>query len=79
MLLMQVIKMALACRFYCSLENGDPQMIRKNNRDLKRLTAEMNRSPIIGISTKVIHTLMAAFPELYRRFRLIDLVVSNKL
>ena len=72
MLLMQVIKMALACRFYCRLENGDPQMIREINRDLKRLTAEMNRSSLIGISTKVIHTLMAAFPELYRQFRMLD-------
>ena len=72
MLLMQVIKMALACRLYCRLENGDPQMIREINRDLKRLTAEMNRSPFIGISTKVIHTMMAAFPELYRQFRMLD-------
>ena len=72
MKLMQIIKMALACSYLFSIEQDDPQINREINRDLKKLTAEMNRSPYIGTGTKRVHTMMAAFPALYRQFRLFN-------
>lgn len=72
LLLMQVIKIALSCRYGCCFDDDASEKIGDINADLKSLIAEMNQHPYIDIKDKVVHTIMFAFPELYRQFRIHD-------
>ncbi len=71
MLPMQALKMALSYR-YATILHRNTEGTDYANMIMKILLRMINRSRLISLQEKIIHTVMFLFPEIYRYFRIKD-------
>ena len=71
MMILQALKYTLSYRYQAILHK-DKLAIRKADKLLGILTIRMFRENNIHIREKVVHTIMALFPMIYRVFRIVD-------